>query len=43
MGVWLVYFIDFQQNKYLKKLVKWHIFRNFKGENQTVTLKDEAT
>ena len=26
-----------------KKMVEWQIFRNFKGDNQLVTLKNEAT
>lgn len=26
-----------------QKMVEWQIFRNFKGDNQLVTLKNEAT
>lgn len=40
-GGLLIHSFDFQQNKWCKNLVKCQIFRNFIGENQTVTLKME--
>jgi hypothetical protein len=34
---------DFQENKCNENLAKWQIFSNFIGDNQIVTLKNEAT